>query len=128
MNATLAGILAGLALLLAAVGIYGLIANSVAERTRELGIRMALGATVAQAIRTVSAAGIRLALLGLLLGCIVALAAVRVLRTLLWGIAPNDALTFAAVCGALLLVAGLASLLPGLRVVHIHPAQTLRDE
>ncbi|MGH9663203.1 MAG: ABC transporter permease, partial [Bryobacteraceae bacterium] len=128
LNATLAGILAGLALLLAAVGIYGLIANSVAERTRELGIRMALGATVAQAIVTVSAAGIRLALLGLLLGCIVALATARVLRTLLWGIAPNDALTFAAVCGGLLLVAGLASLLPGLRVVRIHPAQTLREE
>lgn len=128
LNATLAGILAGLALLLAAVGIYGLIASSVGERTRELGIRMALGATVVQAIRAVSAGGVRLALIGLLLGCAAALAAARVLRTLIWGVASDDPLTFASVCGVLLLVAGLASLLPALRIAGIHPAQTLREE
>ena len=128
LNAVLLGTLAGLALLLAAIGIYGLIANSVAERTRELGIRMALGASVAQAIRAVCASGLSLTLAGLLIGCVLAVAAARVLRTLLWGVTATDMLTFAGACGALFLVAALASFLPGLRVARIDPAQSLRDE
>ena len=128
LNAVLLGTLAGLALLLAAIGIYGLVANSVAERTRELGIRMALGASVAQAIRAVCAYGLSLTLAGLLVGCVLAVAAARVLRTLLWGVTATDTLTFAGACGALFLVAALASFLPGLRVARIDPAQSLRDE
>jgi predicted permease len=128
MNALLMAALAGLALLLAATGIYGLIAQSVMERTRELGIRMALGATRSQAIGAVSRAGLTLVLAGLLLGSAAALASARVLKMLIWGIAPNDPVAFAGACGTLLLAGAVAVLLPSLRIVHIHPAQTLREE
>ena len=95
-QAVLLGALAGLALLLAAVGIYGLIANSVAERTRELGIRLALGATVAQAMRAVALPGVALALAGVAAGSVLAGFASRLLRHLVWGVEPGDPLTFAA--------------------------------
>ena len=93
-QAVLLGALAGLALLLAAVGIYGLIANSVAERTRELGIRLALGATVAQAMRAVALPGVALALAGVLAGSVLAGFATQLLRHLVWGVRPGDPLTF----------------------------------
>ena len=128
LNASLLGVLAGLALLLATLGIYGLIANAVVERTREFGIRMALGCTVSQAVQAVSIPGISLALIGLTIGCTLALGATRILRTLIWGVEPTDVLTFGTVCGAMLLVAALASLVPSLRVARISPAQTLREE
>src|SRR5262249_5624449 len=110
--ATLLSSLAGLALLLAALGIYGLISQAVVERTRELGIRMALGASLSRAIRTVAAAGMLLAALGVLIGSALAKAASQVLRSLLWGVSAADPLTFAAVAFGLLLIAALASLIP----------------
>ncbi len=127
-QAVLLGALAGLALLLAAVGIYGLIANSVAERTRELGIRLALGATVAQAIRAVALPGIALALAGVVAGSVLAEFASQLLRHLVWGVRPGDPLTFAAVGIGLLGVAAAASFLPALRVTRLNPAETLRQE
>lgn len=120
--------LAGLALLLAAVGIYGLIANSVAERTRELGIRMALGSSALEAIRVVALPAIGLASAGIVIGCILARVGGNMLRGMIWGVQPADPATFAAVCAAILLVTVLATLLPGLRVLRINPAQTLREE
>ena len=125
---TLMSMLAGLALLLATVGIYGLIANSVVERTRELGIRMALGATVSQAIRTVALPGIALTLAGVAAGSFLALGSVKMLRHLVWGVRTNDPATFASVALVLILVALAASYIPALRIVRLNPAETLRDE
>jgi len=127
-QAVLLGALAGLALLLAAVGIYGLIANSVAERTRELGIRLALGATVAQAMRAVALPGVALALAGVAAGSVLAGFTSQLLRHLVWGVRPGDALTFVAVGLGLLVVATAASFLPALRVTRLNPAETLRQE
>jgi len=127
-QAVLLGALAGLALLLAAVGIYGLIANSVAERTRELGIRLALGATVSQAMRAVALPGVALALAGVMVGSVLAGFASQLLRHLIWGVRPGDPLTFAAVGIGLLGVAAAASFLPALRVTRLNPAETLRQE
>ncbi|MBV9679033.1 MAG: ABC transporter permease [Acidobacteriaceae bacterium] len=128
VTTTLLGVLAGIATLLAAVGIYGLIAHSVMERTRELGIRMALGATISQAIRTVAMPGVVLAAIGLAVGCVLSLGVSHLLRSLIWGVQPTDPVTFGCVCGALLLIAALASLLPGIRVARIQPAESLRNE
>jgi len=127
-QAVLLGALAALALLLAAVGIYGLIANSVAERTRELGIRLALGATVSQAMRAVALPGVALALAGVMVGSVLAGFASQLLRHLIWGVRPGDPLTFAAVGIGLLGVAAAASFLPALRVTRLNPAETLRQE
>ena len=127
-QAALLGGLAGLALLLAAVGIYGLIANSVAERTRELGIRLALGATVPQAMRAVALPGVALALAGVAAGSVMAGFAAQLLRHLVWGVGPGDPATFVAVGLGLLAVAAAASFLPALRVTRLNPAETLRQE
>jgi predicted permease len=127
-QAVLLGALAGLALLLAAVGIYGLIASSVAERTRELGIRLALGATVPQAMRSVALPGVALALAGVAAGSVLAGFASQLLRHLVWGVRPGDPLTFAIVGLVLLGVAAAASFLPALRVMRLNPAETLRQE
>ena len=128
VTATLLAILAGLALFLAALGIYGLIANAVLERTRELGIRIALGATVYQAIKSVVVPGVLLTVLGLFVGGAASLGATQLLRSLLWGVKPGDAVTMLSVCGLLLSIATLACLIPGLRVARIDPAISLRDE
>lgn len=128
LQAALLAALAGLALLLSAVGIYGLIANSVAERTRELGIRLAMGATVSQAMRAVALPGIALAAAGIGAGSIAAGFASRLMRHLVWGVRVEDPLTFAAVALVLLAAAGLASFLPALRVLRLNPAETLRQE
>ncbi len=127
-EAVLLGSLAGLALLLAAVGVYGLIANSVAERTRELGIRLALGASLSQAMRAVALPGIALALAGIAAGSILAVFASRVLQHLIWGVRAGDPLTFVAAGAGLLAVAAAASFIPALRVTRLNPADTLRHE
>jgi predicted permease len=116
------------ALLLAAIGIHGLIASSVNERRRELGIRLALGATGRQMVRDVVMRGIVLATVGVAIGSVAALAAVRLLRSFLWGVTPADPLTFTAVIGLLLTVALAASVIPALRVLRLDPALTLRAE
>ena len=127
-QAVLLGSLAALALLLAAVGIYGLIANAVTERTRELGIRLALGATVAQAMRAVALPGVLLALAGVAAGSVMAGFASQLLRHLVWGVQPGDPLTFIAVALALLAVAATASFLPALRITRLNAAETLRHD
>ena len=117
-----------LALVLSSVGVHGLIASGVHERTRELGIRLALGATARQAMMVVIAPGLLLAAAGVAIGGAGALAAVRLLRSFLWGVTPYDPLTFAAVLGVLLGVALVASVIPALRVLRLDPASTLRAE
>lgn len=115
------------ALLLAAIGIHGLIASAVAERLRELGVRMALGSTTGQAMRTMMLPGIVLTLVGLVIGSVLAFGAAGLIRRLLWGVTPTDPLTFAGVAVTLLTVAIAASLVPALRVRRMDPAMLLRE-
>jgi predicted permease len=126
--AALFSILAGIALLLAAIGLYGLISQSITQRTHELGIRLALGATPPQTMAAVMRPGILLALAGIGAGYALSLVAVRFLEHLLWGVRPTDPLTFLTMAAILLLVAALASLAPALRILRMDPAQTLRSE
>ena len=120
--------LAGLALLLSSVGIYGLVSNLVNQRTRELGIRMALGCTVRGAMFEVSRTGIAATGAGLAVGLLLSFVAVKALRSQLFGVALYDPLTLCAVCAVLALVALLAAILPTLRIASIDPAETLRAQ
>ena len=125
-NAALLSIFAVAALLLAAVGIYGVLSYTVTQRTGEIGVRMALGAERRQVVRDVVAQGTTLALLGATIGVAGALGLARVLRTLLVGVSAQDPAIFAAVPGTLILVAVLASWLPALRASRIQPVEALR--
>jgi len=127
-HAVLFSTFAGLALLLAAVGVYGLVAQSVRQRTREMGIRLALGATSSQLVRTAAMPGFVLSLSGVGAGLILASAVTRVLKSLIWGVKPTDPSTFVGVGLLLFGVATVASFLPAARLTRIDPAQTLRDE
>jgi hypothetical protein len=120
--------LAGLALLLSAVGIYGLVSNLIVQRTREIGIRMALGSPIRQAMVDVGSAGIVAAVFGLISGLGLSFLAVRVLRSQIYGVRGYDLLTFSVVLAFIAVVAALASFLPALRITRIDPAVTLRME
>jgi len=116
------------AMLLAAVGIYGVVAYGIALRRRELGVRMALGARAGQVRRLVLVQGLRPVILGLAPGVLAALAAGQLVRSMLFGVTASDGLTLAAVAGILTLVAALACLVPAHAASHIDPARVLRDE
>jgi hypothetical protein len=120
--------LAVAAVLLAAVGIHGLIATSVTERAREMGIRMALGAPISSVIRSLALPGILLALAGTVIGGVSARAVAGLLRHFLWGVHPTDPLTFLTVAAILVMVSAVASLVPALRLLRLDPARTLRQE
>jgi predicted permease len=122
----LLGIFAGLALILAAVGIYGVMSYSVAQRTREIGIRMALGAQRGDVLKLTIANGLKLVGTGLLIGLAGAFALTRVMSGLLFGISPTDPTTFLAISFVLLAVAVLASYLPALRATRVDPILALR--
>jgi ABC-type antimicrobial peptide transport system permease subunit len=128
MEAILLGTLGGLALLLLSVGIYGLVANSVAQRSREFGIRIALGSSAGRAIRGAASSGIILAGVGAAGGCLLALWARNLLKAIVFGVPSTDLSTYVAVVFVLLLVATLASIVPSLRIARIDPAKTLREE
>ncbi len=120
--------LAGLALLLSAIGIYALVSNLVVQRTREIGIRIALGSTIGQAMVEVGSSGAIAACVGLVAGIALSLVAVRVLSSEIYGVRTYDPVTFVAVPALLALIAAVASFLPTLRIVRIEPAETLRAE
>ena len=128
IEVALLGAMAGLALLLSAVGIFALVASMVAERTREIGIRIALGSSIRQAMLQVGSAGARASALGLIAGLILCVGALRALRSVLYGVGVYDAPTILAVVLTLAAVTLLATTVPALRIARIDPAKTLRDE
>jgi len=126
--AYLVGIFAAIAVSLAALGIYGLLAYSVAQRTRELGLRMALGAQPRDLLRLVVRNGIRLTVIGSALGLVAALAASSLISTLLFGVKPTDLTTLLAVCGVLILSVAPATYFPARRATKVDPMVALRYE
>jgi putative ABC transport system permease protein len=128
LTAQFTGFFAGLALLLTAVGIYGVLAYSVTQRTHEMGIRMALGASRVEILKMVVGQGMKLVLAGLVFGLVVSLAVTRLLSTLLFGTSARDPLTFAAVTLLLIVVALLAAYIPARRAAQVDPIVALRYE
>jgi ABC-type antimicrobial peptide transport system permease subunit len=120
--------MAALALLLSAVGIFALVANIVAQKTREIGIRMALGSSIRQAMVHIGASGVWASALGLLLGLLLCAGALRAMRSVLYGVGVYDARTILIVIALLGFVTVLATIVPTLRVAGIDPARTLREE
>jgi len=119
---------AGLALLLAAVGIYSVLAFAVRRRVREIGIRMALGAQIGDVLRMVLYDGMRPALIGVGIGLAGALALGRVVTSLIYGVSATDPATFIAGAGLLAAVALCASVIPAIRATRVEPMKALRDE
>lgn len=124
----LVGVFSALALILASIGIYGVISYSVAQRTREIGIRMALGASQGQVLRMVVGGGAKLAAMGILIGAAGALVLTQFIRSFLYGVSPSDPVTFAGISLALASVALLASYVPARRAMKIDPNTALRYE
>ena len=128
LNMLLLGIFGGLALLLAAVGVYGVMSYIVSQRSQEFGIRMALGAQRKDLLSWVIGQASRMAIAGLVIGVVAALALTRTLRTLLFEVRAADPLTFLAIIALLAVIALLASYLPARRASNVDPMVALRYE
>jgi putative ABC transport system permease protein len=127
-RAQLVAAFAALAMLLASVGVFGVLAFSVGQRTREFGIRMALGASTGDVLRLVLRSGLKMIGVGLGIGLIATLALTQSLQSVLFGVKPMDPLTFAAAACTLIIVALLACAIPALRAARVDPASALRQE
>src|SRR5262249_15018649 len=128
LTGTLLAIFAGLALLLAGVGVAGVLSYLVSRRRREIGIRLALGASRASVLGVVVRRGVAYAAAGIAVGVVFALAAARAIEGLLYGVAPHDLFTFAIVPAALLVLAAAASAIPAARAARVDPLEALRGE
>ncbi|MBA3892155.1 MAG: ABC transporter permease [Gemmatimonadales bacterium] len=128
LSMVLLSIFSGIALVLASIGIYGVMSYSVTQRSRELGVRIALGADRGDVLRLVLRQGMGLALLGIGIGLAAALALTRLIESQLYGVAATDPLTFLLVAGVLAATALLANLIPALRAMRMDPAAVLREE
>jgi putative ABC transport system permease protein len=120
------GAFATIALLLAAVGVYGVISYAVSQRTQEIGVRMALGAQRSDVLRLIVGHGAVLGALGVVIGLVGALSVTRFLRTLLFGVSPFDPVSFVGVAALLTAIALIASYLPALRAAKVNPVEALR--
>lgn len=127
-NTTLLSIFAAVALVLTVIGLYGVMSYSVAQRTNEIGIRMALGAQTRDVLRLIVKQGLRLVLIGLVLGMAGALALTRLLSSLLFGVGTKDPMTFVAIATLLALVALVACYVPAWRATKVDPLEALRYE
>ena len=128
LNLTLLSLFAGIALILAIVGIYGVMSYSVTQRTHEIGIRMAIGARPLDVFKMILGHGMKLALIGVVLGLAGAFALTRLMATMLFGVEPTDATTFGGISVLLITVALLACYLPGRRATKVEPTISLRYE
>jgi putative ABC transport system permease protein len=127
-NTTLLSIFASVALVLTIIGLYGVMSYSVAQRTNEIGIRMALGAQARDVLGLIVKDGVKIVSVGLLLGIGGALALTRLMESLLFGVTTRDPLTFVAIGGLLSLVAMLACYIPAWRATRVDPLEALRCE
>jgi putative ABC transport system permease protein len=125
---TLFGVFGVVALLITVIGMYGMLAYSVTERTREMGIRMALGAQRGNVLRLVIKQGLRLVAIGVVIGLLGAWGLTRLMSTLLFGVTPTDWVTLVAVVGTLALVALIACYIPARRATRVDPLVALREE
>jgi putative ABC transport system permease protein len=128
MVSVLLGMFSAMAVLLATLGIYGVVSFNVTRRTHEMGVRMALGAEPTQIAALMFGSGLRLAGVGVVLGLGAAWGLTRFMQALLYGVRPGDPLTFAFAAGMLLLVASAASFLPARRVMSVDAARVMRAE
>jgi putative ABC transport system permease protein len=128
LRVLLIGIFAGLALLLAMAGVYGVMNYVITQRTSEFGLRVALGATSSGIVRLVLGRALRLATAGLAVGLALSLAATRLISSMLFGLKPTDALTYAIVMAAIIPVVLLAAAIPAWRATRIDPLTALREE
>jgi predicted permease len=128
LSMILLGFFAGLALLLSCVGIYGVISYLVGERTREIGVRMALGAQRSDVLRLILGQGVKMAMAGVVLGMVLAFGLTRLMSAQLFGVTAHDPLTFAAVAGMLIVVALAACYIPARRAASVDPMEALRAQ
>jgi len=128
LSLLLLGVFAGIAVLLASVGLYGVLATVVGQRTAEIGVRMALGASPASVFKLVLGHGLRLTALGLMIGMVAAFGLTRMMATMLVGVKPSDPSTFAAMTLLYFLFAGVSTWVPAARAAGLDANAALREE